>query len=106
MRSTCHFRRLVLALSLLVTAAAPVLAQQPPAAAAALGAGDEKLVAVMHSISSHPLLGYVAELASPKYQGRLTGTPGYDAAAKWATALLSSWKIQPAGDQGSYLQHF
>lgn len=79
-------------------------AQQPAAPAPAVS--EEKLLAAMHSISSHPLLDYVTEMASPKYQGRLTGTPGYDASAKWAIDLLAKWKIQPAGDQGGYLQRF
>ena len=63
-------------------------------------------MAVMHSISSHTLFDYVKELSSPKYQGRLTGTPGYDAAADWTVRLLKDWKIKPGGDQGTYLQHF
>ena len=61
---------------------------------------------VMHSISSHPLYQYVAEMASPKYQGRLTGTPGYEASAQWAAGLLKGWKLQPAGDKGTYFQRF
>jgi hypothetical protein len=67
---------------------------------------EEHLLAVMHSISSHTLFDYVEEMASPKYQGRLTGTPGYDAIAEWSIGLLRSWKIKGAGDSGTYLQHF
>ena len=67
---------------------------------------EERLLAAMRSISSHPLLDYVKELASEKYQGRLTGTPTYDAAARWTIDLLSSWEIKPAGDKGTYLQQF
>lgn len=67
---------------------------------------EEHLLAVMHSISSHTLLDYVKELASEKYQGRLTGTPTYDAAAQWMIRLLSGWKIKPAGERGGYLQQF
>ncbi len=67
---------------------------------------ENRLLEVMHSISSHTLLDYVRELSSAKYQGRLTGTAGYDAAARWAADLLASWRIKPAGDGGGYLQRF
>jgi hypothetical protein len=67
---------------------------------------EQHRIAMMHSISSHTLFDYVKELSSPKYQGRLTGTPGYDAAANWTVQLLKEWKIKPGGDQGTYLQHF
>ncbi|MBM3791262.1 MAG: M20/M25/M40 family metallo-hydrolase, partial [Acidobacteria bacterium] len=68
--------------------------------------GEERLLEVMHTISSHTLFEYVRELASPKYQGRLTGTPGYDAAADWTIRLFRDWGVRPAGDGGGYLQRF
>jgi hypothetical protein len=105
MRSIPVFRRALIAAAAAILTAVSAAAQ-PPAAAAPQAAADDKLIAAMHSISSHALLDYVAELASPKYQGRLTGTPGYDASAKWAIDLLASWKIKPAGDQGGWLQKF
>lgn len=72
-----------------------------------LGAsGEDRLLAAMHSISSHVIFDYVREMTSEKYRGRLTGTPEYNAAAKWAADLLSSWKLSPAGDNGTYFQHF
>lgn len=67
---------------------------------------EERRMAAMHSISSHELFGYVQELSSSKYQGRLTGTPGYNAAADWTIRLLEQWNIRPGGDQGTYLQGF
>ena len=67
---------------------------------------EEHLLEVMHSISSHTLLDYVKELSSEKYDGRLTGTPGYDRAAQWTIGLLKGWKIQPAGDHGAFTQNF
>lgn len=94
----------VAVLAVVVAAAAAVHGQQ--AAVPAAPVSEEKLLAAAHSISSHPLLEYVAELASPRFQGRLTGTAGYDAAAKWTTDLLARWRVQPAGDQGTYLQRF
>jgi hypothetical protein len=67
---------------------------------------EESLLSVMHSISSHPLLSYVSELASEKYQGRLTGTTGYNEAAQWAANLFKQWNIKPLGDHGTYFQEF
>jgi hypothetical protein len=67
---------------------------------------EASLMSVMHSISSHPLLGYVRELASEKYQGRLTGTTGFNEAAQWAADLFKRWNIKPLGDKGTYFQDF
>jgi hypothetical protein len=67
---------------------------------------DESLLRVMHSISSHSLLNYVSELASEKYQGRLTGTAGFNEAAQWTADLFRQWNIKPLGDKGTYFQEF
>jgi hypothetical protein len=106
MRSISRLASSVFAVLTLVAIAPAGAAAQPRAAQAAPASGEEKLLAAMHSISSHTLLAYVAELASPKYAGRLTGTRGYDASAKWASDLLAAWKIEPAGDRGGWLQTF
>ena len=90
-------------LALVAVASIGVLAAQQ---ASAPVANDQHLLAAMHAISSVTLFDYVKELASPKYQGRLTGTPGFEAAAKWAEQLLKDWKVRPAGDNGAYEQHF
>jgi hypothetical protein len=94
-------RRAAVAALLFVVASGWVGAQQ----GAPVG-GEQQLLAAMHAISSDTLFGYVKELASPKYQGRLTGTEGYNASAQWAERLLREWKIKPAGDNGTYEQHF
>ncbi len=67
---------------------------------------EDKLVAAMHGISSHTILDWVKEMAADKYEGRLTGTPGYDAVAAWSAGLLKAWKFNPAGDAGTYYQKF
>lgn len=87
------------ALLLCVCPLLPFAAQEPQTA-------EDRLLAGMHSISAREVFGFAEELASEKYQGRLTGSPGYDAAAKWAADLLAASKVKPAGDDGSYLQHF
>lgn len=88
----------------LLILSAPVLVrgQEPRVQASA----EERLLETMHSITSRTLFGYVEELASEKYGGRLTGTPGYDAAAQWAANLFEKWNIKPAGENGTYFQSF
>ncbi|MCI4446194.1 MAG: M20/M25/M40 family metallo-hydrolase [Candidatus Aminicenantes bacterium] len=66
----------------------------------------QELPPVFHSISSNQLLEYVRELSSEKYGGRLCGTQEFNQAAAWVSSLLSSWGVEPAGDNGSYLQAF
>ncbi len=91
------------ALTALVVSASVVLlaAQQPQAPVS-----EQQLLGAMRGISGATLFDYVKELASPKYQGRLTGTPGYQAAAQWTEQLFEEWKVRPAGDNGGYEQHF
>ena len=67
---------------------------------------EEKLLASMHEISSHTLLAYVAELSSPLYAGRLTGTPGYDRACEWVAAKLRGWGLRSGGENSSYFQTY
>jgi hypothetical protein len=96
-------RNLLVPLAVALFLATASAAQERPAGKQT---SEEQLLAIMHSISSHTLQGYVEEMCSEKYQGRLTGTPGYDAAANWAAALLARWNIMPAGEGGTYLQRF
>ena len=49
---------------------------------------------------------YVAYLADDALEGRDTGTPGFDKAAKWVADHYKSWGLIPAGDNGSYIQNF
>jgi hypothetical protein len=90
----------ILALSLACVPAVPAAANQ--------AASDDatKILDAFHGISSHALLEYVKELASDKYEGRLTGTPSYDACTEWTAALLKAWGVKPAGGDGTYFQTF
>ena len=67
---------------------------------------SSKIVEAMHLISSNVLYDYVKELVSDKYGGRLTGTREYEACADWVESLLKKWGVRPAGDDGTYRQHF
>ncbi|HNV03625.1 MAG TPA: M20/M25/M40 family metallo-hydrolase [Vicinamibacterales bacterium] len=73
---------------------------------AAPPAADERLLVAMHAVSSHTILDWVKELASDRFEGRLTGTRSYEAAAAWSADLLASWGYLPAGDAGTYYQRF
>ncbi len=59
-----------------------------------------------HSISSEEIAGWMAELCSPEYNGRLAGTPEYTAAAEWVAGRLHEWGVKPVGDNGTYYQWF
>lgn len=59
-----------------------------------------------HSISSHDLLNYAAELSSPKYKGRLSGSPGYIEAANWVADQLKQSGVKPGMPDGTYFQWF
>ena len=76
--------------------------------AATLGAQENEtlLLNAMHSISSHDLLDYVKTICDNKYQGRLTGTPEYQACAEWLAGEFAKWGLSPAGDKGSWFQWF
>ncbi len=67
---------------------------------------EEILLKTLHSISSHTLYDYVAELCEDKYAGRLTGTQEYKAAADWVASHFKKWGLKPYGDNGTYFQHF
>jgi hypothetical protein len=106
MLSASQPSRILVAVPLLLILAASLSAQAPPPPAQPAQDPEERLLSVMHGISSHGILDWVKELTSEKYGGRLTGTPGYDAAARWTTDLLQAWRYKPGGDAGTYYQKF
>ena len=61
---------------------------------------------VLKMISAEVLHGYVRELASERFGGRLSGTPEYKTAAEWAAGQLLRWGLAPGGDGGTFLQAF
>jgi len=67
---------------------------------------EERILNQFHGISSNTIMEYVKELASSKYEGRLTGSRGYSDAAEWSISLFKKWGLKPAGDGNSYLQNF
>lgn len=67
---------------------------------------ESAIIKAMHSISSHDMLEYVRLQCDDKYEGRLTGTPGYQACAEWLAGEFSDWGLTPGGDSGSWFQWF
>jgi len=67
---------------------------------------EEKILSAFHSISSNTILDYIKELCSDKFEGRLTGSKGYDTAAEWSISLFKKWGLKLAGDAGTFLQKF
>jgi len=98
-------RRLLSLVVLTCVFAATYLSAQPQGRKPELS-DEQKILNVMHSISSHPLLDYIKELISEKYGGRLTGTAEYNACADWLASLWKKWGIAPAGDKGTYFQAY
>src|SRR6056297_3376829 len=56
-------------------------------------------------IQEDALLADVATLAAPEFSGRLSGSPGYEAAARWAARRFGRLGLVSGGDNGHYLQH-
>jgi hypothetical protein len=67
---------------------------------------EKAVLAAFHNISSNDLFRDAAELSSAKYGGRLSGSPGYMAAAGWVAEQLRQAGVKPAFSNGSYFQYF
>ena len=60
---------------------------------------------VLKSIKGGEIFEFNKVLASPEMEGRLSGTAGYDRAARWAAAQFKEWGLKPVyGD--NFLQAF
>jgi hypothetical protein len=70
-------------------------------AAAASPSSAQPLAARVDGAAAHRV---VNTLASPEWEGRRTLTPGFDRAADWAAARLREWRLQPAGESGTFFQ--
>ena len=70
------------------------------------GKMSKEIMDVFHSISSDEIMEYVHELCKKEYNGRLAGTGEYMKCAFWCAEQLCDFGLEPAGDDGSYLQHF
>jgi hypothetical protein len=95
-------RLLLIGMLLPAACAAPVTQEQagaaPTAAAAARAAAE--------SITAQRTLAHVAYLASDELRGRDTPSPGLEMAARYIEARFREWGVQPAGDDGTYVQRW
>ena len=82
-----------------VIAAPLMVAAQPPGMPAAVRAAAE-------AISAEQVAWDLAFLASDELRGRNTPSPGFDAAADYIAARLARAGLKPAGDEGTYKQHY
>lgn len=78
-----------------------LLAASVAVAAVALPAAAQPLKARVDGAAAHR---YVTTMAAPEWEGRRTLTPGFDRAADWAAARLRDWRLQPAGESGTFFQ--
>jgi hypothetical protein len=83
--------RLHLALLLCLVSCAPAAASPSPALAPAPG---------LAALVADSLLADVTYLASPRLDGRLSGSAGYLEAARWAAARFAALGLEPGGDPG------
>ena len=60
----------------------------------------------MHEARTCELRQNVAELASERMAGRLTGTDGEKLATEYVAAMLEKNGLEPAGDNGTFFQSF
>lgn len=67
---------------------------------------DKNLRDGLASINPAETYDIVKTLARPEYAGRLTGHPGYTAAAQWAAKKLAAWGLKPISGKDGYLQPY
>ena len=104
----------VLALAIFLAAAASTAQTVPPktlreaipGGQSPLGTLDKNLKDGLASISPPEAYDIVKTLARPEYAGRLTGHPGYTAAAQWAAKKLAAWGLKPISGKDGYLQPY
>ena len=87
---------LVVCLAAALAATAVATAQKP----------DRNLQAALKAIDPAEAYDLVKTLTLPDYAGRLTGHPGYTAAAQWAAKKLASWGLKSVSGKDGFLQPY
>lgn len=67
---------------------------------------EQKLLEIMHKISSNDLYNYVEALCDEEFEGRLCGSEGYNKSADWLIEQYKNIGLKPMGDKNSYLHKF
>ncbi|TGE26056.1 M28 family peptidase [Hymenobacter aquaticus] len=65
---------------------------------------DKKTTKALQKVQPDDLKAHVQYLADDRLLGRRPGTPGYQLAVDYVTARLRSLGVEPAGDEGSFVQ--
>jgi hypothetical protein len=55
-------------------------------------------------VDGNVIKGYIAILADASHQGRKTLSHGHEMSVQWAADLFKKWGVQPAGENGTYIQ--
>jgi len=83
-----------------------ILALAVPLVPAAAQTPDKSLKDGLAAVSPAEAYDIVKTLARPEFAGRLTGHPGYTAAAEWAAKKLAAWGLKPISGKDGYLQPY
>jgi hypothetical protein len=74
--------------------------------AAPLAAQVQPLATAAATITAPDLLGHIQVIAADSMQGRATPSPELERTAEYVTSEFRRFGLQPAGEDGSYLQRF
>jgi len=66
--------------------------------------GTDPISRGLATITTDALLTDVSTLAAPEFSGRLAGSPGYEASARWAARRFDKLGLNPGGDGLDFLQ--
>ena len=77
-----------------------------PAIVISIGASTGFAQSSSPAMSAEEIAAHVKYLSSDELEGRGSGTPGHEKAAAYVIRLLQSYGLHPAGDSGTYQQHF
>ena len=69
-------------------------------AACAGSAADTIDARALEVVNENDLRAHVAWLAADERRGRMTGEPGYDAAARYVAEAFDAFGLEPGGDGG------
>ena len=62
--------------------------------------------ATLHAPPAEWILDQAKALSAPEMEGRRSGTPGADRAARYISSVFQQSRLRPGGDAGSFLQAF
>lgn len=88
----------------LIGACSPSTQVEAPAASPASGSTASSVDESLAGITAQNLQKHLAYLAADARMGRMTGTPGYDDAARYVAEQFESLGLAPMGEDGWYQQ--